>query len=96
MTDFEKSELTFVFHDIARALNCGYFDGCSHDARLMLRTRVIQAQEIVDCASRTKREAVTKSAVIRDLAIDRAPNVQRMSARFGGMPFCVHAVGDAL
>ena len=80
------------------------------DTRLAIRLRSVTHEvsrmermmdEIIGDAedsehAQAEREAVTKSAVIRDLAIDRAPNVQRMSARFGGMPFCVHAVGDAL
>ena len=94
MTDDQKFVLTGIFHEIARALNNGDFADCPHDTRLMLRTRIIQAQEVVDADDAAPREATTKAAVVRDLAIERAPNVQRLSARFGGMAFLVHAVGD--
>ena len=92
MTNDEKFRLSLMAHGIATAITSGQFDGCSHDTRFMLRQHSIQLLELAT----DEREVATKAAVVRDIAIERAPNVQQLSARFGGMAFLVHAVGDAL
>ena len=96
MTDL-SFRLSAIAHGLANAINSGEFAGCSHDVRLALRHHSINLLEIseeIALPVPTKREATTKAAVVRDLAIKRAPNVQRLSARFGGLAFLVHAVGD--